>query len=115
MAVKKNARREIAASLKKAAGNCWEDSGNCWDGKTAPQFPIDAAKNLLGSRTKSAEELFCCKEGLLSVKRGRNLFHCIRCIDVMTINVTDRTIFIARRVFKQVVNACPDLIQHFIC
>lgn len=36
MAVKKNARREIAASLKKAAGSCWEDTGNCWDRKTAP-------------------------------------------------------------------------------
>ncbi len=35
MAVKKNARREIAASINKTAGNCWEDSGNCWDGKTA--------------------------------------------------------------------------------
>ena len=38
MAVKKNARREIAASLKKAAGSCWEDSGNSWDGKTAAEF-----------------------------------------------------------------------------
>ena len=36
MAVKKNARREIAASINKTAGNCWEDSGNCWDRKTAP-------------------------------------------------------------------------------
>lgn len=35
MAVKKNACHEIAASLKKDVGSCWEDSGNCWDGKTA--------------------------------------------------------------------------------
>ena len=35
MAVKKNARHEIAASLKKDVGSCWEDSGNCWDGKTS--------------------------------------------------------------------------------
>ena len=58
MAVKKNARREIAASINKTAGSCWEDSGNSWDRKTAPQFPIDAAKNLLGSRTKSAKVLY---------------------------------------------------------
>ena len=36
MAVKKNARHEIAASLKKDVGSCWEDSGNCRDRKTAP-------------------------------------------------------------------------------
>lgn len=30
MAVKKNACHEIAASLKKDVGSCWEDSGNCW-------------------------------------------------------------------------------------
>ena len=37
MAVKKNARREIAAPINKTAGS-WEDTGNCRNGKTAAGF-----------------------------------------------------------------------------